>query len=226
MNTRHLLRWTALILAGVLAAQCAWLLIPAELQGGPDRLPTDPDAAAIAARHRDTANQAASIGAVRGDLWARSAFTYADLLWPGNDADAAFQQALRRADEDLDRTFDYAPSQSSAWLLLAGLTARTPSSGPKPTAALKMAYYTGPSDQYVVPLRLKIAAQSADFEDVEIQPLVMRDLRLLLARQDTSAIVEAYDAASAAGKKFIEQSLDTLDPAARKLLPGAEPDVH
>ena len=227
MNSHLILRRTTLILAVLLAAQCAWLLIPGLLPGGPDRLPTDPQPAAAAAKRRDGAAWAASIGAIRGDLWARSAFTYSDLLWNEDDSSEAFRQASQRADGNLERTFEYAPCQAGAWLLFAALASRVSLSGPKATAALKMAYYTGPSQQTLVPLRLNIAAQSADFTDLEMQQLVMRDLRLLLARQEKSAIVAAYDTASPAGRRFIEQSLGTIDPTALQLLPGgAKPEPH
>ena len=42
--------------------------------------------AAAAAEQRDAASWAAAIGAIRGDLWAESAFTYADLLWGDKEA--------------------------------------------------------------------------------------------------------------------------------------------
>jgi hypothetical protein len=100
---------------------------------------------------------AAAVGAVRGDLWAESAFTFADLLW-GNAGDnpepRVFQEALAR----LDHAIDDAPHQSSAWLLLAGLAARHPMPNLDPVEALKMSYYTGASEQELMPLRLHRAA--------------------------------------------------------------------
>lgn len=222
-----MLRRTTLVLAALLVIQCGWLSIPILLGPGPDRLPSDANSAALAAKHRSASLQAAAIGWIRGDLWARSAFTYADLLWKEDDDSSDTRQAAQQADASLNRAFENAPVNSGAWLLFAALAARASSSAPKATAALKMAYYTGPSEADLVSLRLTMAAQFADFADPEIQPLVMRDLRLLLARQQTSAIVAAYDAASPAGREFIGKSLGTLDPAAAHLLPdAAKPEVH
>ena len=59
-------RLSTMLFAVVLGLQCAWLLLP-ELLGVDDKW-------------------AAEIGVIRGDLWEKLAFTYADLM--GDDADA------------------------------------------------------------------------------------------------------------------------------------------
>ena len=64
------LRTAALLIAALLGMQCVWLLAAELVRPGVDRLPTDPASAAAAAEHRDAAFWAASIGGVRGDLWA------------------------------------------------------------------------------------------------------------------------------------------------------------
>jgi hypothetical protein len=81
-----------------------------------------------------------------------------------------------------------------------------------------MSYYTGPSEQHLVPLRLRIAVHSDRLSDIEIRQFVGRDLRLLLARNQKSAIAEAYYAASPAGRSFIEQAVGDVDPSARDSL--------
>jgi hypothetical protein len=52
------------------------------------------------------------------------------------------------------------------------------------------------------------------FSDVEIQEFAIRDIRMLLATKQYSAIAVADDAASNAGKKFIEQTVNDIDPSA------------
>ncbi len=230
-------RLALLSFALLLGTQCVWLLLPQLLGTGPDRLPTDPASAAVAARQRHAAARAASIGIIRGDLWAASAFTYADLLWDDVDSKAAPSQAmqharanldaLQRARASLDRAVSDAPHQSGAWLLLAALASRYPSIDSDAPEALKMSYYTGPSDRYLMPLRLRIAARSSALTDSEIRELVGRDLRSFLARNQKSAIVDAYNTASPAGKQLIEQTVRGIDPSALKLLPaGAQTEPH
>src|SRR5208282_2777183 len=74
-------RVMALLLAFVLGVYCLWMILAELYRPGLDRLPTDPQSAAIAAGQRSDANAAAWIGFIRGELWAQSAYTYADLFW-------------------------------------------------------------------------------------------------------------------------------------------------
>jgi hypothetical protein len=72
-------------------------------------------------------------------------------------------------------------------------------------------------------MRFRLAALSGTISDNEMSPFVRRDLRLLAVRKQQSAIVEAYDAASPLGKRFIEQSLGEIDrSAAESLKAGAQ----
>ena len=143
------LRTAALLIAALLCMQCVWLLAAELVRPGVDRLPTDPASAAAAAEHRDAAFWAASIGGVRGDLWAECAFTNADLLWGNKGArgDENITGTLPSARASLDHALNDSPHLSSAWLLFAGLAAGFPSLGLDATTLLKMSYYTGPSEQ-------------------------------------------------------------------------------
>ena len=58
-----------------------------------------------------------------------------------------------------------------------------------------------------------MAVRVNKFNDIEMSQLVSRDLRLLLARKQNAVIIQAYNAASADGKDFIEQSIGDLDPS-------------
>jgi len=214
------LRLTALLFSVLLGLQCVWLLLAEIVRPGIDQLPTDNASAAAAAKQRDAASWAASIGAIRGDLWAESAFTNADLLWDEKAAiaNADLIKALPRARVSLDHALDAAPHRSSVWLLLAGLASRYPSLGFDASGALKMSYYTGASEQDLMPLRLNIATRSDTFSDFEMRQFVSRDIRLLLGQEKKAVIANAYNAASPAGKRFIEQAIRDIDPSAFEVL--------
>ena len=195
-----------------LGAQCIWLLL-ADLSGpGISQLPTDPQSAAIAENQRNDAVWAAWIGAIRGDLWAQSAYTYSDLLWAGPSNQPEPTRSMGQVREKLDRAVRYGPHQAGVWLLLAGLALHDRWSNPDPKEALRMSYYTGPSELPLIPLRLSVAVHLDQFNDGELQELARRDLRLLIAHQGKPAVVQAYQSATPAGKGFIEQALGETDP--------------
>jgi hypothetical protein len=198
--------------AVVLGAQCIWLLLAELSRPGLSQLPTDPQSAAIAAKQRNDANWAAGIGAIRGDLWAQSAYTYSDLLWASSSSQSDLRQSLDRAGERVDRAVRYGPHQAGVWLLLAGLAQHHPWSNIDPKEALRMSYYTGPSELPLIPLRLSVAVHLDDLSDSELQQLARRDLRVLIAHQGKPAVVQAYQSATPAGKRFIEQAIGETDP--------------
>ena len=208
------LRHVTLVFAVLLGAQSVWLLLAELTRPAIDRLPGDAASAAVAAKQRGLAAAAASFGVIRGDLWADSAFTYADLLWGDSGSSAGLSSALERVRIKLEHALDDAPHQSGAWLLLAGLAARYPSLNFNAMQALKTSYYTGPSEQDLMLPRLRIAAQSDFLNDAEIRGFATRDLRLLLARNQKPAIDEVYNGGSATGKAFIKQAVSQIAPPA------------
>jgi hypothetical protein len=207
-------RITALIFAVLLGTNCVWLLSADICRPGISRLPIDAPAAAAAAGDRVAAGRAASIGVIRGDLWAEAAFTYADLLWTQDRTSANVSQNVQRAYTNLNRALGDAPSQSDAWLLLTGLSLRYRLPNVKSTEALKMSYYTGPTDYQLMPLRVAISAQFPAFDDTELREMIGRDLRLLVAGRRQAAIAQAYEIASPAGKTLIERTVAEVDPTA------------
>jgi hypothetical protein len=202
--------------AVLLAAQCVWLLVPELIRPHIDHLPLDKTTAASAANERAAASRAARFGAIRGDLWAQSAFTRANVLWTDKEADttSSVTEAVGYARTDLDRALTNSPLQSGAWLFLVDLALRFHLVGVIPSEPLKMSYYTGASDQRLMPLRLRISVRLAKFNDIEIRQFVGRDLRLLLADKKIPEIAEAYALASPAAKSFIEQTVQDIDPTA------------
>jgi len=209
-------RVTTLLFAILLCLQCLWLLLAELGRPGIDGLPADATAAAAAAGKRNGAAWAASIGVLRGDLWAEAAFTYANLLFGPKVADGSADQlgALARADADIDHALSDAPYRSDAWLLLAALTLRYPLAGLDPAEALKMSYFTGPSEQDLVLPRLRLAASSDTFANIDMRPFIGRDVRLLLGRKLAVALTEVYSGAPPAGKRLIEQAVAEVDPSA------------
>jgi hypothetical protein len=215
-------RFITLLLAMSLCLQSGWLLI-AESRPGITELPTDSDSAASVTRRRNSSIWAARIGVFRGELWAESAFTYSDLLWDTPKDDATLARELQQAHTNLYRALSQAPETSGAWLLLSGLALRFPNFAQDATTALKMSYYTGPTDVHLMPLRLRIVAQADAFNDIEVRQFVTRDLHIFLAQHQEPAIVEAYRASSPSGKHFIEQAVSEIDPSALVWLQDAAP---
>jgi hypothetical protein len=206
-------RIVTLALAIVLGAQSIWLLLAEFSRPGINSMPTDSQSAALAAKQRNDATWAAWIGAIRGNLWADSAYTYSDLLWANSGNNSELSKSLDVVQGRLDRAVRYAPDQPSAWLLLAGLASRYRWSKPDPADALKMSYYTGPSELQLIPLRLLVTVQLENINDDELLQLARRDIRLLIAHQGRPAITQAYQSATPAGKHFIEQAIGEIDPA-------------
>lgn len=217
-------RSAAGIVAVLLAVQSIWLVLVQSIQPGVDRLPTDPTLASRAAQDRTSAEHAASIGTLRGDLWAQAAFSYADLLWNPKAADAGHTAELARARAIVTRSLHQAPHDSEVWLLAAGLGLNYPSpQKPNPIQALKMSYYTGPSDQWIRALRFRLTASSDFVGDVEMRQFVERDLRLLIEEKHKAEILQAYLAASPDGRQFMEQTVKDIDPSAAAWLPTPGP---
>jgi hypothetical protein len=209
-------RFATRLFATLLGVLSIWLLLSELSRSGIERLATDQSSAAMAAKQRSAAAFAASIGIIRGDLWAESAFTYSDLLW-GNGS-VNLTQALQHAHINAGNALKLAPHQSGAWLFLAALMSRHPSQGLDPTETLRMSYYTGPSARELMPLRLRLMARLDAFGDGELQQFASWDLRALIAQKQTTAIAEAYREASSAGKRLIEQAVADIDPSAVELV--------
>jgi hypothetical protein len=207
-------RRATLLFAILLGVQSVWLLLAEFSRSGIYRLPTDAESAAAVQNERISARRAAIIGAIRGDLWAESAFTYADLMWGDGKGGANLVQAR----SSLNYALINAPHQSSAWLLLAGLASRYQLPSIDVKEALRMSYYTGPSELELMPLRLWVAIHSDPFSDNDLRDSIKREVRLLFTHQQKSAIVAAYNAASPVERQFIEQTIREIDPSAAESL--------
>jgi hypothetical protein len=215
-QSQRAFRLVVTVCAALLGMQSLWLLLPELIRPNINQLPTNARAASAAAEHHNAAVWAASVAQIRGDLWAQSAFTQADLLWPSNaKTDEALSTALQRAHRILDRALRNTPNTFAAWLMLAALTSRfnttDRSSAIEP---LKLSYYTGPSERELVPLRLEIAIRLESFNDFEMRQLINRDIRLLLEQKQEATIGKIYNTASVNAKSFMEQTIRNIDPSA------------
>jgi hypothetical protein len=207
-------RLSLVLWATLLGMQCIWLVSAELVRPGVIQMPTDKLTAAEAASHSEAVDRAATIGVIRGDLWAEAAFTHAEPLWggAGSLSDSPSARAM------LEHAARDAPHRSDVWLLIAGLTQRFAATGFDPTEALRMSYYTGSSEMRLVPFRLMIAIKRDEFDDAELHEFISHDIRLLLARKHVAPITEAYMEASAKGKNFLVQTVRDIDPSALSAL--------
>jgi hypothetical protein len=202
------LRLAMLALTGIVGVYCIWVLSSELIRPGVIGLPIDPQSAAIAAQKRARASWAADVGIIRGDLWAESGYTFANLLWKSSSGEKEPVQTLALARARLDRAIRYAPTKAGVWLLLAGFA----SDFHEAAEALRMSYFTGPNELSLMPIRTFVAAQMPTL-DADMQQLARRDLRYLLKSQQKSAIIQAWHTATLAGKRLMEQELGERDPS-------------
>jgi hypothetical protein len=204
--------WVALGL--LLTAQGAWILLPEIFRPAPMGFPND-QRRAVTQQDRDSAARAAALAEVRGDLWAESAFSSADML----PSAPAFEIAVERdqtgrASQGLLKTLRYAPHRGDAWLMLASTCERLKLPVCNTGALLKMSYYTAPDQAGLLPLRLAQALRSKDISsDDELADMVRRDIQRVLTTSPNlrPALIAAYRSASSAGRRLIEQTVTPID---------------
>jgi hypothetical protein len=201
-------RQLMLAFAVALGVQSVWIVLPESISAGAIHLPPDEHAAAGARLQQTRARWAASLGILRGDLWADSALIYADLILAGNPD--VTQQAARSLTE---RALSYAPHRSDVWLLFALLSYRFDWSQLRLAAALKMSYYTGANESDLFPLRIFVSVGSPALDDGELQEMVRRDIRIIITRQPDlkPTVIAAYKNAPTTNKKFIENVISEVD---------------
>jgi hypothetical protein len=211
-------RTVMVLFAGVSGLLALWILAAQLSDISVYKLPSTPNAAAVAKIHRRDAALAANLGVIRGDLWAQSAFTYADLFWENSgisSVNSSSDNVAGVARPSIEKALSYAPHRSDVWLLLTALSSRLNWPNLDPASALKTAFYTGPSETSLIPLRLLVAARSTALNDPDVQQFVRRDIRLILLRMPAlkPAIQVAYHEANSANKRIIESAINELDPA-------------
>jgi hypothetical protein len=160
----------------------------------------------------------------RADLKSNHAFIVGmQTFQTGQQRPAADQPA--RNDEARARiksALSIAPYDAELWLVLALLQAQRDPRDPALTEALKMAYFTAPNDARLMPLRLDTATLSNALADADVKELARGDVRLMITRQPglRNAVVAAYRRASGLGKSFLEEAVQSIDPAFLQTLRG------
>jgi hypothetical protein len=214
--THHRLRGALLVFAFVLACQAIWILVAEAYRPAPFAFPTDGQAAAAQAVNRDAATLAASIGVIRGDLWAECALTYLDLFWsdsPTSDSSQA-SETIKRARDVTERALTLSPHDARTWLVQASINSRFDWLNQRTAGALRMSYYTGANQIELIPLRLSLAVRSDAVGDKDFQQLVSHDIRIIVNRKPElkPVILAAYRDALPGGQQFIEKTLEEMDP--------------
>jgi hypothetical protein len=194
----------------VLACQGIWILAT-EYYRSPDfKFPTDSKTANAAARNRNTAALAASLGVIRGDLWASYSLTYLNLLWDSQSVEHQQNSGtLERARGAAIRALTLAPHDARVWLALSGVDPPE-----RKWSALQMSYLTGANETDLIPLRLQLALRSNAIADKQLQQLVQHEIRTIVTRKPElkPAILAAYRDALPIGQQFLEETLQELDP--------------
>jgi hypothetical protein len=207
------IRSVALGLALFLAIYSLWALVAEIQRPGYALQPNFPPkiAAEEVSSKRLSANVAASIGLVRGDLWAdRVLVDAANVL--ADQAPASFGTDAREAVQGAaQRALLARPIDSRVWLILAALSAdRSPE---RASQQLKMSYYTGPNDKAVIGYRLAFAAQSRMLDDPDLREAMRREIRTILLRAPDlrPVIVAGYRKAQPKDREFIEKTAGAID---------------
>ncbi len=208
-----LFRSTGLVFAFVLAYQAIWILTAELARPSHSDFSENSQSAAIA--KRNTVALAASLGLVRGDLWAEYALTYFD-LFARNRRDSIIAQqpkTVEQAAAAAERALALAPHDARIWLVLADADSRL-TSNHKADAALRMSYYTGANETELIPLRLLLAVSSEGLIEKDLQQLVRHDIRTIVTRKPElkPAILAAYRDAPPLGRQFLEDTLRQIDP--------------
>lgn len=202
----------------ILGAASLWLLLAELPRTSVTALPTSRETAATAAAQRDDALWSARVGRVRGELWAKSTFTFADLEW----AASASARLLDEAKASATRAVRLSPVNSSVWLLLADLASRYRWEAPKSVETIKMAYYSGPHEDALIPLRLVTSARLDDATDPELERLFRSDVETILTSRPglRPAVVSAYSQGTPQAQQLIQDVAGQINSAFARSLPS------
>jgi hypothetical protein len=176
---------------------------------------------------RLTADIAASIASVRGDLWSERALVDAgnvigDHDTPAKSLSTEDAEAVRYA---AVRALSSRPLDSRIWLVLAALSSERTGDHEKANQQLKMSYYTGPNDKAVIGHRLNFVVNSNALDDEDLREMVRREVRTILLRAPElrPAIVAAYHKARPQDREFIEATVSATDPSFVATLRAKQP---
>jgi hypothetical protein len=163
---------------------------------------------------------AAMIAPFREDLKAdEAAIRAADILAPKGPSDLPANEVAQTA---VRAALRIGPHDARMWLTLALLRARGNLGDALVVESLKMSYLTGPNQAELIPARLDLVSSINSISDSDLQELAASDVRAVLTRfADLRPLLEmAYARGSAAGKKLLEDNVQTIDPKFADALRG------
>jgi hypothetical protein len=209
---QRIFRSAVLVFAFILGWQAVWLITAEFFRPSS---PKFPESAQATADNRKAAALAASLGYIRGDLWAEYALTYSDILSVDGRTGAQSVEVIEHAREITNRALSLVPSDAQIWLLLARIDARFDWLNGKSSTALRMSYYTGTNETELIASRLPLAINSSEIGDPDFQQLVRHDIRIVVTRKPEliPAVLAAYRDASPVGQQFLETALKEIDPS-------------
>jgi hypothetical protein len=200
--------------------------ILAELSSARPTFPSDPTKV-ISPTAEEVPNWPNAISPFRSDLEGSYALTVAlHALQPRKEKPATgMAEENVRAEATVKQALSIVPYDSELWLALALLQAQRDPRNPVVAEALKMSYFVAPNDPQLMPVRLDTATLFDALSDPDLKELVLGDLRLMLTRKTDlrTAVISAYQRASSLGKKFLEESIQSIDPAFVPTLRGQKP---
>lgn len=122
----------------------------------------------------------------------------------------------------LKRVLAFAPYDAGLWLSLALLEMERAPNNPTTVEALRMAYLTAPNDARLMPARLDAATGSDALVDPDLREFALGDVRIMLTRSpgQKEAVVAAYRRASSRGRAFLDEAIQSIDPAFLPALRG------
>ncbi len=198
----------------ILVVQALWLLFAEFARPRLPYFPTRDISSKAAADSRASARLAAWLGLVRGDLWSNYAVSFtADVADESQSKDLK-AQAIKDAYDAARHAARLSPHDARVWLILAAAVAQLDGSKNAVIGPLKMSYYTSASEAVLMPLRIRIATRSDAIEDEEVRELATQDIGFIVGHRPDmrSDVVTAYRYASSSGRRFIEATLNKLDP--------------
>ena len=225
MNSSNIFR-IALVAISLTIGVYSLASIFAELSFARPSFPSDPTKV-ISPTGEEVPNWANTISPFRSDLEGSYALTVAlHALQSRREKSATgIAEENARAEATVKRALSIVPYDSELWLALALLQAQRDPHNPETVEALKMSYFVAPNNPQLMPVRLDTATLSDALSDPDLKDLVLGDLRLMLLRKPDlrTAVISAYRRSSSLGKKFLEESIQSIDPAFVPTLRGQKP---
>jgi hypothetical protein len=176
-------------------------------------LPFFPGSAAEAkgmAEHRSAAATAASIGWPRGDLWVDAAMAeHAAALPPFDGTD---RDAMEPDGQTAMQAAALAPYDARAWVILAALNSQSQAKAAQALTQLRMSYYTLPYSRALLPVRLRVAAQSNIPVSDELQSYITHEVKRAMGEDPElkGLVASELQRSTPAGRQALAEVLSEL----------------